>query len=215
MRQCVIVALTGSEGIRMDKQIILLAILAMACSSTGQEAAVTNGGPLTVTTNSFSQTNAVKPSREGKNKSEYSKGRRSGEGRRLQLMERELDRIGVTEEERTQIMALQQAYKEKMSTAAQEIEAARERLTQLLDEGAPMEMLEAAIEKVSAAQTAQLRVLVMNRIEMERILGKEKHDEFMKNARKQYHKHGRRGGPPLPPRPGPPAPPQAPPEPGS
>ena len=65
-----------------------------------------------------------------------------------------------------------------------------------------MEMLEAAIQEVSVAQTEQLRILVANRIEMERILGKEKYAKFMQNARTQFQKHGRHGGPPLPPRPG-------------
>jgi hypothetical protein len=43
---------------------------------------------------------------------------------------------------------------------------------------------------------------------MEIILGKEKNDRFMKNARKQFHRHGRHPGPDMPPRPtSPPLPP--------
>ncbi len=41
-----------------------------------------------------------------------------------------------------------------------------------------------------------------NRIEMERILGKEKYKKFMQNARKQFQKHGRHGGTGFPPMPG-------------
>jgi hypothetical protein len=207
----------------MNKQIILLAALVLAHSSGAQNVAATNEVPVSISTNSAVQTNACTPRQEKQGESGKSKKSRSSKHRRLKLMERELDRIGVTEEERAQIMALQRAYKEKMCANADEIEVARDKLTILLDEGASMEMLEAAIEEVSAAQAEQLRILVMNRIEMERILGQEKHDEFMKNARQQYQKHGRHGGPPLPPRPGQPAatpptpttPPQAPPAPGS
>jgi hypothetical protein len=200
----------------MYKQIILLAALILAHSSMAQNVVATNPSPSSISIDYSVQTNACEPRQEKKGES---KNKRSGEHRRLKLMERELDKMGVTEEERAQIMALQRAYKDKMSANAEEIEVAREKLTVLLDEGAAMEMLEAAIEEVSAAQTKQLRILVMNRIEMERILGQEKHDEFMANARQQYQKHGRRGGPPLPPRPGqsatPPPLPQAPPAPGS
>jgi hypothetical protein len=137
------------------------------------------------------------PARREKNEQ-----RRSSEQRRLKLMERELQRIGVTEEQKAQITALQQIHKEKMASNAQQISKVRRELSKLLDEGAPMEALEAAIQDVSAAQAEQLRILVHNRLEMERILGKEKNAEFMKNARAQFEKHGRRGGTPLPPRPG-------------
>ena len=89
-----------------------------------------------------------------------------------------------------------------MAANAQRIKTAREKLSKLQDEGATMEVLEAAIQDVSAAQTEQLRILVINRMEMERILGKEKLAQFMQNARKQFQKHGRRGGSSLPPQPG-------------
>ena len=129
-------------------------------------------------------------------------------------MERELNRIGVTEEEKAQIIELQKKYKELMEANAQRMAMAREKLSKLQDEGAPMEVLEIAIQDVSAAQTEQLRILVRNRMEMERILGKEKYAQFMQNARTQYKKHGHRGGPPLPPRPGLPPTPGLPPVPG-
>lgn len=117
------------------------------------------------------------------------------QNRRLQLMERELKKIGITKNEKEQITALQKAHKQKMATNAQQTLHARNTLSALLDEGASMDALETSIQAVSAAQTEQLRILVSNRIEMERILGKEKYAKFMKNARVQYKKHGRRGGP--------------------
>jgi hypothetical protein len=137
--------------------------------------------------------------------------KQSREERRLLLMERELKRIGVTEDEKAKINALQKVHTQKMSANAERIAAARNKLARLMDQGAPMEVIEAAIGEITDAQAEQLRILVYNRIEMERILGKEKYDAFMKNARKQFQKHGRRGGPPLPPRPQlPPAPGQSP-----
>ena len=120
----------------------------------------------------------------------------------LQIMERELKRIGVTKEEKVKIKGLQKMHKKKMEANTQRIALTRETLSKLLDDGAPMDVLEMAIQEVSGAQTEQLRILVSNRIEMERILGKEKYAQFMKNARTQFKKHGRRGGPGLPPRPG-------------
>jgi hypothetical protein len=99
-----------------------------------------------------------------------------------------------------------------MAVNSQRVSAARKELSNLQDEGAPMEVLETAILDVSAAQAEQLRIIVRNRMEMEHILGKEKQDQFMKNARIQFQKHGRRGGPPLPPRPGFPPTPQSQPE---
>ncbi len=169
----------------MKKQIMILAILALAIPAMAQD------------------TNEFDLRREKKNHPEWSEKKRAEhQQRRLQLMERELKRIGVTEEEKAQIIELQKMHKGKMEANAKHIARAREKLSKLQDEGAPMEMLEAAIQELSASQTVQLRILVVNRIEMERILGKEKYTLFMQNARTQFQKHGRRSGPPLPPRPG-------------
>lgn len=152
------------------------------------------------------QTNQFRPRRENNDypdqKKPSEKKHEKYQQRRIQLMERELNRIGVTEEEKTQITALQKRYKKKMEANSKRIAMARENLSKLQDEGASMEVLETAIQDVSSAQTEQLRILVRNRMEMEQILGKEKLAQFMKNARTQFQKHGRRGGPPLPPRPG-------------
>lgn len=172
----------------MNKKCIILAVLAVALSTFAQE------------------TNNVGPRREKKphpdRQEQVEKKRTEHQQRRLRLMERELKRIGVTEEEKAQIVELQKMHKEKMAANTKHTAMARERLSKLLDDGAPMEALEAAIQEVSAAQTEQLRILVRNRIEMERILGREKNAQFMQNARTQFQKHGRRSGPGLPPRPG-------------
>lgn len=163
----------------MKKQLIILAVSALAVSAMAQH------------TNELSSPQEQVERKHAKHQQ-----------RRLQLMERELKRIGVTPEEKAQIKSLQKVHKEKMVVNTQQIAGSREKLSKLLDDGAPMDVLEAAIQDVSVAQTEQLRILVSNRIEMERILGKEKYAQFMKNARTQFHKHGRRGGPGLPPRPG-------------
>ncbi|HSR88440.1 MAG TPA: hypothetical protein VLL07_05760, partial [Pontiella sp.] len=78
---------------------------------------------------------------------------------------------------------------------------ARSTLSTLQDESAPMEEIDAAIQKVADAQAEQLRLIAHNRREMEKILGKDKNERFMQNARKQFRRHGRHPGHPLPPRP--------------
>jgi len=169
----------------MKKLLAILAVSALAIPAMAQE------------------TNQAGPRRDKKNPPEWNeKKREQQQQRRLLLMERELKKIGVTEQEKAQITELQKNHKEKMTANTQHTARARERLSKLLDAGAPMEALEAAIQEISATQTEQLRILVRNRIEMERILGKEKNAQFMKNARKQFKKHGQRSGPGMPPRPG-------------
>jgi len=191
----------------MKKQIMILAVSIFAISSMAQDPCEVKETPPPWNGDQGEwQTNEFGPHREKKHdpdrQEQMEKNRAKHQQRRLRLMERELKRIGVTEEEKAQIIQLQKMHKEKMGANAHRTEMTRERLSKLLDEGAPMEVLEEAIHAISAAQTEQLRILVVNRIEMERILGKEKHALFMQNARTQYQKHGRRGGPPLPPRPG-------------
>ena len=169
----------------MKKLLMILAVSVLAGSAMAQE------------------TNQAGPRRDKKKHPEWTEQKRAQQHqRRLQLMERELKKIGVTEKEKAQITQLQKMHKEKMMANEQRTAMLRERLSMLLDDGAPMEALEAAILEVSAAQTEQLRILVRNRIEMERILGKEKYSKFMKNARTQFKKHGRRGGAGIPPVPG-------------
>jgi hypothetical protein len=188
---------------QMKKQSMILMISVLALSAAGQDSNVVNEVSQSLNNDSAGQqTNRVKARRKNKDYPDQQKKYAKQQQRRIQLMERELKRIGVTEEEKAQITELQKAYKEKMEANAQRIARAREKLSKLQDEGASMEELEAAIQDVSAAQTEQLRILVINRMEMERILGKEKLAQFMQNARTQFQKHGRRGGPPLPPRPG-------------
>ena len=123
-------------------------------------------------------------------------------------MEKALKEIGVTEEQRTRIFTLQEEHMEKMKANWQRLNEARKILSRLQNESASMEEIDAAIQKVADAQAEQLRLIAYNRREMETILGKEKNDRFMKNARKQFRRHGRHPGPDMPPRPSsPPMPP--------
>ncbi len=91
---------------------------------------------------------------------------------------------------------------EKMKANWERLKAARNDLSRLQDESAPMQEIDAAIQKVADAQAEQLRIFARNRREMELILGKDKNDIFMQNARKQFRRHGRRPGPGMPPMPG-------------
>ncbi len=127
--------------------------------------------------------------------------RKEHQTRRLQLMDKALSKIGVTEEERIQVVKLQNKHRELMAANSQRAEKARNTLSRLQNEGASEAELDAAIDAVSAALAEQLKILVRNRMEMERILGKEKNDKLMESARVQFRKHGRYGGPGFPPRP--------------
>ncbi len=122
--------------------------------------------------------------------------------RHLKLMEKALNEIGVNENQRKQILALQKAHREKMKYNWKRLSNARRKLSELQDSGVSMDELDAAIQEVSNAQNAQLKILVLNRMEMERILGKEKNDQLMQQARKFFRKHDRRSGAGMPPRPG-------------
>jgi hypothetical protein len=121
--------------------------------------------------------------------------------RRLQLMEKSLDKIGISEEQRTQIHELQKKHHEKMKEVSQKVAEMRAAVSKLEDAGASEAEVDAAIDALSIAQSEQLKVLVRNRREMEKILGKEKNALFMESARSQFRKHGRRGGSGMPPLP--------------
>ena len=122
--------------------------------------------------------------------------------RKYQFMDKVLTEIGVGDEDKIKIRQLQEAHRQKMKENMEQTSAAREKLSNLQDASASEAELDAAIDEVSDAQTAQLRILVRNRMEMEKILGKEKHARCMENARTQFRQHGRRGGLGVPPRPG-------------
>lgn len=122
--------------------------------------------------------------------------------RRLEMMEKTLKDIGVTEEQQVQIMTVQTEMKEQMREAFLMVEAEKKKLSELEKSGASETEIFAAIDAVSAAQAEQMKILARNRIKMERILGKEKFDQFMDSARNKWQEHGRRGGGGMPPRPG-------------
>lgn len=185
----------------MKKQLMILALSAFILPAFAQE------------TNEFrSRYGGERPDRSTKDRSEFKKKHRREEStpeqkaehseRRLQLMKKVLKDIGVSEEQQVQILALQQMHQKKMKAVSQKAEIARENLSKLQDTGASEAELDAAIDAISEAQSEQLKILVRNRMEMERILGKEKNGLFMENARKQFRMHGRHGGPGMPPRPG-------------
>lgn len=111
--------------------------------------------------------------------------------RRLQLMEKTLEQIGITPEQRKQIIEMQVEHKKAMKRSYRAVNDERKKLSQLEESSASQEKIYAAIDAVSSAQAEQMKVLTRNRMEMERILGKEKFHEFMDVARKQYRKHGR------------------------
>lgn len=123
--------------------------------------------------------------------------------RRLQLMEKTLKEIGVTEEQRAQIKELQKKQREAMQAAYKKSSEARRKLTELEESNASQEEIFAAIDAVSETQAEQMKILARNKLAMERILGKEKYRQFMEAARKSYRNQGgRHGGAGLPPRPG-------------
>ncbi len=122
--------------------------------------------------------------------------------RRYKFMDKALSEIGVGEEDRVKIRTLQEAHRQKMKANTARGNTARHKLSELQEKGATEEEIDVAIQEIADAMAEQLRILVRNRMEMEKILGKEKYALFMQNARKQFQKHGRRGGPDLPPRPG-------------
>ena len=141
------------------------------------------------------------PSKQ-KKRSEWSREKKAEHAeRRLQLMDRALDRIGVSAEERAEILKLQEQHRKIMKSNERTLDAARRKLSELQDSMAAEAELDAAINAVIDAQSAHLKTLVANRREMERILGKEKFDRFMEAARSQFRKHGRHGGPGMPQRP--------------
>ena len=165
----------------------------------------------------LSQTNATGQA-DGEPRHEYRKGDRDGgrrgerrdltpeereqmQERRLQMMEKTLKELGVTEEQKLQITELQNRMKEQMRAAYVKIEDEKKKLKALEDAGAPESDIFAAIDAVSLAQADQMKILARNRIQMERILGKEKFEQFMDKARNKWKEHGRRGGQGMPPHP--------------
>jgi Spy/CpxP family protein refolding chaperone len=122
--------------------------------------------------------------------------------RRLQLMEDTLKNIGVTDEQKDQIFQLQQEQRENMKAAYKQIEENKRNLSALERSDASQAEIFAAIDAVSSAQADQMKILALNRMQMEQILGKEKFKLFMDSARNKWREHGRHGGSGVPPRPG-------------
>ncbi|WP_372798119.1 hypothetical protein [Pontiella sp.] len=143
--------------------------------------------------------------REGRNKGERreltEEEREEMKERRLQMLEKTLKDIGVTEEQQQEIVALQAEMKEQMRAMYLLVEEKKKALNRLEDVGAPQDQIFAAIDEVTAAQAEQMKILARNRIQMERILGKEKFEMFMDKARNTWKEHGRRGGQNIPPAP--------------
>lgn len=128
--------------------------------------------------------------------------RRQHEQRKYQFMSRILTKIGVSEEDKLKISKLQSEHRRKIEVSKKRMEAAHAKLAWIQETDATDVEIDAVIQEVADAQTEQLRILVYNRREMEKILGKENYAQLMEIARTQFHKRGHSGGHGLPPRPG-------------
>ena len=188
--RCVIQSKPRLGRQEMKNRIIMITVLALVLPLMAQE-----------TDNGKKPASDATPTAQESRESAPDRGEEF-RARQVKLMEKSLKEIGVTEEQRTRIFALQEEHMAKMKANWQRLNEARVILSKLQDESASMEEIDEAIQKVADAQAEQLRLFAHNRREMEQILGKEKNDRFMKNARKQFRRHGRRPGPDMPPRPG-------------
>ena len=128
--------------------------------------------------------------------------RRQHEQRKYQFMSRILTKIGVSDEDKLKISKLQSEHRRNIEVSKKRMEAAHAKLAWIQETDATDAEIDAAIQEVADAQTEQLRILVYNRREMEKILGKETYAQLMEIARTQFHKRGHGGGRGLPPRPG-------------
>ena len=128
--------------------------------------------------------------------------RKEHQERRYQFMEKSLTEIGVSAEDKIKIRELQDEHREKMKTNSVRADAARKKLSEAQETGADEAHIDAAIDEITQTQGAQLKILIRNKMEMEKILGKEKYAKFMETARSQFRQHGRRGGSGMPARPG-------------
>lgn len=181
-------------GMKMKKQMIVLWFTAVAISGMAQE---TN--PLARP----SQDNSRKSVEKTHPRSQWTEQQREEhQERKYQFMDKVLSEIGVGGADRVEIRMLQEIHRQKMKANMKRSIAARKKLSELQEKGAAEEEIGGAIQEIADAMAEQLWVLVRNRMEMEKILGKEKYALLMQNARKQFQKHGRSGGASVPPRPG-------------
>ena len=188
----------------MNKQLILLLTTVLVLPVLSQE---TNEVKQRDETQTKERKSRGKEGRfENKNRPERSKWteeqRKAHAERKYQFMDKTLTEIGVSDEDKVKIHTLQKEHREKMNVISDRSNAARKKLSDLQKSKATEAELHAAIDEVTAAQGEQLKLLVRNRIEMERILGEQKYTQLMDNARNQFRKKGNRGGPGFPPLPG-------------
>ncbi len=128
--------------------------------------------------------------------------RRQHEQRKYQFMDRVLTKIRVSDEDRAKISKLQSEHRRKIKGSKKRMEMAHAKLAWIQETDATDAEIDVAIQEIADAQTEQLKILVYNRRQMEKILGKEKYAQLMEIARMQFHKRGYGGGHGLPPRPG-------------
>ena len=170
----------------MKKNGIIPLVLAMAFSALAQQ------------TNTTPALRQAPPPKKG----QHANADRQQQEKKQRLLEKSLRKIGVGEEDRARIRALQVQHRKKMKACSERMKAARKKLARLENSDADMNQIDQAIREIADIQAEQLRILAVNRRQMKEILGEQKYALFMENARAQYHKYNHRGGDGMPPRPG-------------
>jgi len=133
-------------------------------------------------------TNSPKTQTEKKQKRTPAKNKKM-QKRRMKLMGEILTKIDVSQPDQEKIRALQKKYRERMFKNRTHMEKARKKLALLQKQNASDAEIELAIQNITKVFGNQLRLLVKNRREMEKILGQTKYRQFMRLARKQFKNH--------------------------
>jgi len=109
--------------------------------------------------------------------------------RRLDFMARVMKEVGISREEKAQLIKLQEDHRRLMEENNRKIRDARDYFEKLQREGASEEELNQAIDRITSLQAEQLRILMRHRRRMEEIIGKEKCEQMMKKAREQFRRY--------------------------
>lgn len=137
-------------------------------------------------------TNDVRQGRgEGR---EWAKTDEERRKKRLDFMDKVMEEIGVTTEQKEEISKVKEEYKQLRIELGEKIRETREKISQLSSENAAPEEIERYIVEYSKLKADELRSMLRNQRKMELILGKEKYHTMMEKARDQYRRRGGSGG---------------------
>tara|TARA_B100002019_G_C21188329_1_gene557421 strand:- start:146 stop:622 length:477 start_codon:yes stop_codon:yes gene_type:complete len=110
----------------------------------------------------------------------------------VDVNKKSINSIDLSKEQKNKLIQIQKEFKNEFEKINSSFIEKRKELNQLVEKDASNDELQNKIKEITSLKSKQLWLLIRNKKSLERLLGKDKNQEFMTMARKKFHEHNKK-----------------------